>query len=989
MSSSDVTTGWSTPGKPNELRSDGAAVLLETGEGALRLDFLARGTVRMRWLPLEKSGGEPSYAVVDRAPLAASALRWVSTPTLWHLTAESVSVEIERSDGRLRFLDHQRNVFLETPAGFGVARSGPKWRQAFVYPDGERTFGLGEKTGRFDRRGSIQRMWNTDTWSYDRLSDPLYQSIPFWVGLRHGRSHGVFVDSHHPLVMDLGARDRHLFLVFSEGGSHDLYVFPGPAPASVLDRFTGLTGRPFLPPRWALGYQVCRYSYYPSERVLSLATELRKRRIPCDVLYLDIHHQDAFKSFTFDQQHFSDPASLIKNLKQLGFRVVVILNPGIKIEAGYEPYESGREGGHFVKTPDGAIATGEVWPGLCAFPDFLAPRTRAWWGDLVVSLVKLGIDGLWVDMNEPTVFGGPGGTLPYDVRHETENGTVQHSTVHNVYGHLMAEATRAGMIRARSDRRPYLLTRAGFAGTHRSAAAWSGDNASSFEDLRLALSMQLNMGVSGQPFFGSDIGGFAGNPSPELYVRWLQVAAFFGVMRTHACAGTPDREPWTFGPEWEPRIRGAIEIRYRLLPYLENAARAANETGTPIMRPLWFEWPSEEGLLPRDDAFLFGPSLLVAPALREGMRWRKVPVPPGRFATFPEGDPLPKRREMTLEAPLDGVPMLVRRGAVIPYPKAQQRASDGLPEVLPVLVYAGGDGTFTLVEDAGDGPPDGPVAARSIAIRWQGTKGPLRLEVDRPRGSGGTVRELEFSVLGLSGPPESVGCASEAATDAFEGGWRFVEAERSLEIRIPVAGLPATFEIDATPREEEPAVLVASPFDGGLLPEDVMALLLQTPRHFCVHDWWDAKPLRAVVTAGWTPEALVIVAEIEHDGTPPTENLQEDGLHVSIKKEGGESVRRYFVGTPVEGGVARELVDRAWTETRLVTGEARDSEGRWFLSLTIAFAALSPMPLAQGQRFHFDLFLQLSDKKRRRGVLEWISGATSPHEPGGLLVLGN
>ncbi len=340
-----------------------------------------------------------------------------------------------------------------------------------------------------------------------------------------------------------------------------------------------------------------------------IARNFRERRIPADVIWLDIHYLDGYNPFTWDRDRFPDPPRLVHDLRQDGFRMVTIVDAHPKKQVGYAPYDTGLAGDHFVKNPDGTVYEAPVWPSQApkdpapsVFPDFSKPAAREWWGGLYKSLTDIGIAGIWNDMNEPAVFSDPTGTMPLDVRHNGDGQPTDHREIHNVYGLLMTQSTHEGLRRLRPDERPFVLTRASYAGAQRWSALWPGDNISTWEHLRATIPMLTGMGLSGVSFVGSDIGGFAGAPSAELYTRWLQTGVFYPFMRTHTAIGTPDQEPWSYGTTHEAFNRAAIELRYRLLPHIYNVMAESTLTGLPAMRPLMLEYPDDPQTWGVDDA---------------------------------------------------------------------------------------------------------------------------------------------------------------------------------------------------------------------------------------------------------------------------------------------------------------------------------------------------------------------------------------------------
>jgi alpha-glucosidase len=566
-------------------------------------------------------------------------------------------------------------------------------------PRGTSLYGTGEVAGPLLRNGRTVTLWNTDAYGWDDATPSLYQSHPWVLAVRpDGSSFGALADDPGRLVVDLsrGIEFRSL------GPAFPVIVVERQSPDSVVMALADLTGRMPLPPRWALGWHQCRYSYAPDSEVVRVAREFRARRIPCDVMWMDIDYQDGNRTFTFHPRGFPDPDALDAWLESGGFRSVWIVDPGIKVERGYPVYDQGLAGDHWVKDAAGADWTGKVWPGTCVWPDFTREATRRWWGGLYADLVGAGADGIWNDMNEPAVFDVDSKTMPETNVHradETLGGSGLHRRFHNVYGTLLARATFEGLRTLRPERRPFVLARAGFLGGQRWAATWTGDNRGTWSHLRWSVSMTLNLGLSGQPFAGPDIGGFAGPTEPELFARWIGVGALLPFARGHAEKGTVRKEPWAFGPAVEATARRAIETRYRLMPYLYTAFREASESGLPVVRPVFFADPADPRLRREDHAFLLGGDLLVVAQLDEDRghahalprgAWRAVLVAPPRDDGGIDPD-LPRLR--------------VREGAIVPLGPVMQHVDERpLEEVtLVVNLDAVGRARGTLYEDDGEG----------------------------------------------------------------------------------------------------------------------------------------------------------------------------------------------------------------------------------------------------------------------------------------------
>ena len=492
-------------------------------------------------------------------------------------------------------------------------------------------YGTGEVMGDLIRNGKTVKLWNTDNYGYGKDNGQrLYQSHPWVLGVgENGKSFGVIADNTWKMEISLGER----ITFSSEGPAFRVVVIEKDSPQEVMKELGKLTGTIELPPLWSLGFHQCRYSYYPDERVKSLADTMRLKNIPCDVIWMDIDYMQNFKIFTFDSIHFPDPKETNDYLHKNDFKSVWMIDPGIKAEKGFFVYDSGEKINAWVQTRNDSVFLGKVWPGDCVFPDFTQSKVSKWWGGLYENFMAKGVDGVWNDMNEPAVFETVDWTMPDSNKHVGDENIKNdiHLRYHNVYGMMMVESSRNGIIKSNPDKRPFVLTRSNFLGGHRYAATWTGDNNSSMKHLKQSIPMSLNLSLSGQPFNGPDIGGFAGNATPELYAHWIAVGAFYPFSRAHSTKGSINQEPWSFGEEVETVSREALQRRYRLLPYLYTLFWESANTGMPVMRPVFFNNPSEKYLRTEQENFLLGSDLLIVPKWSENGQipagnWRSISI---------------------------------------------------------------------------------------------------------------------------------------------------------------------------------------------------------------------------------------------------------------------------------------------------------------------------------------------------------------------------
>lgn len=733
---------WQSIGAVERTESRTNGVTLLASPGRVSVTFLASDLVRVRFTPKREFSPDSSWAI-EGVPVTTTEVAVLETPEVITLTSSSLKTTIQKNPCRLTFADLRGVVLNKDDSLKGMAWSGSEvcvWKEM---PVDENYFGFGEKAGRLERRGTAMTMWNSDIPAYRADTDPLYESIPFFYSIRNGVTCGVFFDNTYFTHFNMGKEHPQQYSFGAAGGELNYYFIYGPSPREVMAKFTQLIGRMPLPPRWALGYQQCRWSYYPESRVLEIAATFRSKRIPCDALYLDIHYMDGYRVFTWDPDRFPNPKKMIGDLAGDGFKTVVIIDPGIKQDSSYRVYTDGIASNHFVKYADGTPFVGKVWPGMCVFPDFTSSRTRDWWGSLFKELVDAGIRGFWTDMNEPSVFDVPTKTFDETVIHDDMGFQTDHRKNHNIYGMQMARATREGALALRPSERPFVLTRANYAGGQRFAAAWTGDNVSSWEHLAMSIPMCLNLSISGQPFVGSDIGGFIGNPTGELYARWLQLGIFTPLMRSHSVLDAKNKEPWEYGADFEDLNRTSIELRYRLLPYIYSAFRSSSESGIPMMRPVFFDFPNDRDALWSEYEFLFGDAFLVAPVINPGDTTRNLRLPEGEWVDFWTETVYPGKRWITVSAPIDRIPVFVKAGSVIPTQQVVQFSDESSIDPLTLEVYPSFhlSGTSEHYEDDG--------------LSFEYTKGAyfLRRASTTADSTGRSVRVSLSTVSGTYRPP--------------------------------------------------------------------------------------------------------------------------------------------------------------------------------------------------------------------------------------------
>ncbi len=784
---------------------DDRSLRLKAGSTIVEITALAPDLFRVGAFPDGRPPGYASEAIAkeDWEPVEVSLGLTGETLTL----STSVAAHVSLDPLRISFTDAAGRTFASDDAelGMGFVRRpeadvfgeplGPPPRLYKRREEGERYFGCGERTSGLEKTGSYQVFWNVDPpLGHTASFNNLYASIPFTLSLANGAAHGLFFDNTHRVEFDLALENPGRALYGAEGGSLVYYVFCGPTPADVLDRYTGLTGRTPMPPLWSLGNQQCRYSYMDEDEVREVARGFRDRDIPCDVIYLDIHYMDGYRVFTWDEERFPEPERLISELRELGFRVVTIVDPGVKADENYPVYVEGRERDLFCKTLDGEEYHNVVWPGMCAFPDFTNPRTREWWGENHRALLERGVSGIWCDMNEPSMFVPRNSTMPGDVVHPGgPNGEAKyHAQVHNTYGSLMARAAREGLLKLRPQERPFVITRAGYAGLQRHALQWTGDNSSWWEHLWMSMPQLQNLGLSGVAWAGVDVGGFWGDTNGELLARWTEFGIFQPFCRNHTAIGTRRQEPWAFGEPYESVCRKMLKLRQRLIPYLYTLFAECHESGAPILRPLLFEYPEDETTYTADDEFLLGDALLVAPVSRPGIEHRHVYLPRGTWFHYWTGERFDGPAHVLAHAPLGEPPLYVRANAAVPMGPETSHTGERALDPLTFLLYpAEGADESVVYEDAGDGfgYENGEYARRAVSC--EESAGVVTVRFGERGGSFVPEREeLRLELRTFSSAPDSVrvdGESVESRYDAESGTLVVPLRERDQALTVEIA----------------------------------------------------------------------------------------------------------------------------------------------------------------------------------------------------------
>lgn len=670
--------------------------LAESAIAQVKISVIRDGIIRIQ--ASRNSSFDPNpYSVVAHAETVEYSIE--ETEGSLHLKTSQIHLHFDFKNGICSFYDSEDSL-LNKDDSLGISWLGTEVTCYKEFQPNEKFIGLGEKTGNLNRVGKAYTNWNTDYFGYGINDDPLYASIPFYIGLLEEKAYGIYLDNTHKSIFNFGASTNRFTYFTAEDGDMDYYFIHQPSVAEIISSYTELTGKMKMPPKWALGYQQCRYSYYPDKEVLTLANTFRDKEMPADVIYLDIHHMEQYKVFTFDGEKFPDPKGLISKLKEKGFRVVVILDPGIKAEAGYIPYEEGKSQGLYINYPDGKEFIAQVWPGWCAFPDFTNPKTRSWWMEKMAFYTDAGVDGFWTDMNEPASWGQ---FTPNLIEFDYDGNTASHRKARNIYGMQMAKSTQEGSESNLPNQRSFVLTRSGFSGVQRYAAIWTGDNVSTEEHMLAGVRLVNSLGLSGIPFSGYDVGGFAGEATKSLYARWMSIAAFSPLFRAHSMINSSDAEPWAFGEEVEEISRTYMKLRYKLMPTVYSKFRQSSQTGLPIAASLAIDYFNDPLIfLPAyQNQYLFCDSFLIAP-VESYREITKVYLPKGSWYYFFTDQPSKGGQVIYQDCPLNNLPVFVKAGSVIAMQNDIAFTGAKNDGILRIHLYAGSEGSeYIHYEDDG------------------------------------------------------------------------------------------------------------------------------------------------------------------------------------------------------------------------------------------------------------------------------------------------
>ncbi len=610
------------------------------------------------------------------------------------ISGDKIITCINKIDSRVMFKDISGKILCEDFEPSFKAEDGcvyiSKIDDCYAY------YGFGEKGGDLNKKGYYIENFNTDDPETDDESLVYYKTIPFYVALNDQKTYGIFFDNSFRSFFDMGKsyEDR---IFFGAIGGHIQYNFIlGKNIKKVICEYANLTGKMDMPPLWSLGYQQNRFSYMNSKEILNVVNTFKDKEIPIDVIYFDIDYMDGFRVMTFKVPEFEDAKPLIKTLKDKGIRTITILDPGVKVDENYNIYKNGIEGDHFVKNPDGTVYIGAVWPNDSSFPDFSNKQSREWWkSELKKFISDYNIDGIWNDMNEPCVFNNDFKTIPENCIHNSDYGVLEHKEFHNRYGFEMSRCSYEAQEELNPNLRSFSMSRAIYSGGQRYTSVWTGDNMSLWSQLRMSISMNCNLGISGFSFVGNDVGGFSLDCDEELFIRWMQVGTFLPIFRNHSNKYTRRQEPWSFGFRAEKIARNAIELRYRLIPYIYTCFYESHKYGLPMFRPLVMEYQNDINVINMKEEFMIGNSILIAPVLHKSEIYKTVYLPKGKWYDFMTNKIYNGGQRYRLKCDLNTVIIFIREGSIIPTYEEKYLNTKNRPNTVTFNVYGNvAEGTY-------------------------------------------------------------------------------------------------------------------------------------------------------------------------------------------------------------------------------------------------------------------------------------------------------
>lgn len=646
-----------------------------------------------------------SFAVIKEGN-PSDKLNISEQPQSYEIYTGDLIVRINKSPFQVRIFDKYQKLLMEDFQNRVFEKDSTKMISYKTLRPGERIYGLGEKNGSINRVGGRFKMWNSDKPCYEVNEDPLYKSIPFFMS---SAGYGIFFDNTFKTEFDFGSENKNYYSFSAPGGEMVYYFIFGPTYKQIIGRYIELTGKPIMPPAWAMGFAQCRGMLTNEKLTREIAKGYRDRQIPCDIIYQDIGWTQHLQDFEWSKGNYEDPIKMLSDLKKDGFKVIVSQDPVIS-QANKHQWQQADSLGYFAKD----IRTGKTydmpwpWGGNCGVVDFTNTEVADWWGAYQQKAIDDGVRGFWTDMGEPA-WSNEESTDRLFMKHHLG----MHNEIHNVYGLTWDKVVTEQFEKRNPNIRIFQMTRSAFAGMQRYTFGWSGDAGDGnnvldgWKKLENQIPLALSAGMGGIPFWSCDISGYCGDINDyeamsELYVRWLQFGAFNPLSRIHH-EGNNTVEPWLFGIEAEAICKKAIEQKYQLFPYIYTYARQAFDTGLPLMRALMLEYQDDPETFNLNSQFLFGKELLVAPVMEQSATTKKIYLPEGVWIDFnhPQKS-FPGKQWIDYPVSLETTPLFVKQGSIIPQMPVMQYIGEKKNAPVWFEVFPAAEGrsaTFQLYED--------------------------------------------------------------------------------------------------------------------------------------------------------------------------------------------------------------------------------------------------------------------------------------------------
>ncbi len=672
----------------------------------IKLKLASSSVIKIWYAPDGKfQRSNESFAVINEELEEISNIQVSESASAYEIFTGPLRIRVNRKPFQLQIFDKWQKLLFGGYQDQGFQYSGTEVKAVNLLRDDEHFFGLGEKSGSLDRRGQSYKMWNSDKPCYGINEDPLYKSIPFFMS---SYNYGIFFDNTYLTEFDFGASSNDYYSFSAPNGEMIFYFIFGKDYKEIINGYTQLTGKPIMPPKWALGFSQSRGMLTNEALSREIAAGYRERQIPCDIIYQDIGWVEGLQNFEWWKERYQNPKQMLSDLADDGFKVVVSQDPVIS-QSTIQQWKEADSLGYFTTDVRTHKTYDMPWPwgGNCGVVDFTNPEVADWWGQYQQKPLDDGVKGFWTDMGEPA-WSNEESTDRLYMKHHLG----MHDEIHNVYGLTWDKVVTEQFEKRNPNQRVFQMTRAAYAGLQRYTFGWSGDagNGSNvlegWQQFENQIPVALSAGMGLIPFWATDISGYCGDiedydAMAELYVRWLQFGVFNPISRAHH-EGNNAVEPWLFGDKAEKASKKAIELKYQLFPYLYTYAREAYDTGLPIMRAMILEYPNDPEALKAEHQFMFGQELLVAPVTKQRAKIKQVYLPAGEWINFFTGESYEGGQWIGYPVTLDDIPVFVKSGSIIPMMPVMQYIHQVQDYPITFRVYGPDDpSSFTLYEDDG------------------------------------------------------------------------------------------------------------------------------------------------------------------------------------------------------------------------------------------------------------------------------------------------